>query len=56
MYLYYPQYALFMILDLAYTSKYHYESNQFKSWPTYLSSLGPISLYTRRFFSSELIS
>ena len=38
-YLYYPQYALLMILDLAYTSKSFYISNKVKFKPIYLLSL-----------------
>ena len=46
MYLYYPQYTSFIILDLVYTSKGFYVSNQVRSQLMYLSGLEATGLYT----------
>ena len=40
-----------MILDLAFTSKSYYASNQVRSGPTYLSGLEAIDLPTKRLLS-----
>ena len=42
-----------MILDLAYTNRDYYASNQVKFRSTYLLSLRATGLYTKKFLSSS---
>ena len=51
-FLYYLQYTSFMILDLVYTSRSLYLSNQVRSRLTYPLGLGATSLHTRSLLSS----